>query len=35
MKEILIDIHKQDTEALLTHGRFLKNKFASGSDWLN
>jgi len=34
MKQILVDILKQDTEALVTHGRFLKNKFASGENWL-
>ena len=35
MKQILIDVHKQDTEALLTHGRFLKDKFSSGNNWIN
>lgn len=34
MKSILTDLHTRDTEALMAHGVFLKNKFKAGSDWL-
>jgi hypothetical protein len=36
MQKVVIDLHKNDTQALITHGRFLKNKFRKGSeDWLS
>ncbi len=35
MQEILIKIHSKDSEALITHGQFLKNKFSKGESWLD
>ena len=35
MKQIIIDLHSRDTEALIAHGKFLKDKFAEGDSWLN
>ena len=36
MLNVVVDLHKNDTQALITHGRFLKDKFRKGSDvWLS
>ncbi len=36
MQKVVVDLHKNDTQALITHGRFLKNKFLQGSKaWLS
>lgn len=36
MQKVVVDLHKNDTQALITHGRFLKDKFHKGSDvWLS
>lgn len=36
MQKVVVDLHKNDTQALITHGRFLKNKFRSGTEsWLS
>lgn len=35
MREILNKVLTDDTEALIAHGRFLKDKFAKSDDWLN
>jgi ABC-type transporter Mla subunit MlaD len=35
MKKLAVDILKDDTEALIVHGNFLREKFqGSGKDWL-
>jgi hypothetical protein len=34
MKETLVSVTENDTQALLTNGRFLKERFASGADFL-
>jgi len=35
MKKLAVDILKDDTEALIVHGNFLREKFqGSGQDWL-
>jgi hypothetical protein len=34
LKLILEDVHLKDTDALAAHGLFIKNKFASGREWL-
>ena len=34
LKEILEDIHRQDTQRLLVHGRFLREKFGKTELWL-
>ena len=34
LKEILEDIHHDDTQSLLAHGRFLKDKFGKSELWL-
>lgn len=36
MKKVVVDVHKNDTQALINHGRFLKDKFrGSSEDWLS
>ena len=36
MKKILVDLHERDTQALVTHGRFLRKKFADPAEiWLS
>lgn len=36
MQKVVVDLHKNDTQALITHGRFLKNKFRKASEaWLS
>ncbi len=36
MQKVVVDLHKNDTQALITHGRFLKDKFRKGSEaWLS
>ena len=36
MKKVAIDVHKNDTQALINHGRFLKDKFRGSSEnWLS
>lgn len=35
MQQIMIDLATRDTEALIAHGKFLKDKFAEGDGWLN
>lgn len=32
--QIVVDINSKDAEALIAHGRFLKDKFANSDDWL-
>lgn len=34
LKRILTDVYRNDTDALLAHGRFLEAKFATGAEWL-
>ncbi|MCB1770503.1 MAG: hypothetical protein KDJ31_12515 [Candidatus Competibacteraceae bacterium] len=34
MREIAADIHRQDSQQLLIHGRFLEDKFRDGQEWL-
>ncbi|NOQ34854.1 MAG: hypothetical protein GQ569_03060, partial [Methylococcaceae bacterium] len=34
MAQIVVDINSKDAEALIAHGRFLKDKFANSGDWL-
>lgn len=34
MAKIVVDINSKDAEALIAHGRFLKDKFANSDDWL-
>ena len=33
MREILEDVHRNDTQALVVHGRFLKDKFGDSSEF--
>lgn len=36
MQKIVVDLHQNDTQALITHGRFLKDKFRRASEaWLS
>jgi hypothetical protein len=35
MKQIVEDFHRNDTEQLIMHGRFLQEKFAPTYDWLD
>ena len=35
MEQILVSVHGRNMDALLAHGRFLKDKFATGRNWLN
>jgi hypothetical protein len=35
LKQILEDIHEKKTDDLAAHGRFLRDKFASGKEWLD
>lgn len=35
MKIILVKVLSKDTEALIAHGQFLKNKFGLCDQWLN
>lgn len=34
MQQIIVDVHSRDTEALIAHGKFLKDKFEEGDSWL-
>lgn len=34
MREIAADLHHQDSQQLLIHGRFLEDKFRDGQAWL-
>lgn len=34
LKKILTDVYRDDTNALMAHGRFLEKKFADGGNWL-
>lgn len=34
MREIAADLHRQDSQQLLIHGRFLEDKFRNGQAWL-
>ena len=35
MQKVVVDLHKNDTQALIAHGRFLKDKFRKGSEtWI-
>ncbi len=34
IEQIVVDVHQKNTEALIAHGQFLKNKFTEVDDWL-
>jgi hypothetical protein len=32
MKEVLVSVHENDTQALLTNGRFLQDRFGANAS---